>query len=80
MMVKRISRGHGIFIMDTAIMTALWLNWKLPAKPCRMIPGYFETMGFVLRRQGRWEESTRSLERSFELDPRNINTLYQIAT
>ena len=35
-------------------------------------------MGFVLRRQGRWEESTRSLERAFELDPRNINTLYQI--
>jgi TolB-like protein/tRNA A-37 threonylcarbamoyl transferase component Bud32/Tfp pilus assembly protein PilF len=41
--------------------------------------GVFETMGFVLRRQGRWEESTRSLERAFELDPRNINTLHQIA-
>lgn len=41
--------------------------------------GLFETMGFVLRRQGRWEESTRSLERAFELDPRNINTLHQIA-
>src|SRR5207253_9648891 len=40
--------------------------------------GLFETMGFVLRRQGRWEESTRSLERAFELDPRNTNTLYQI--
>jgi len=40
--------------------------------------GLFETMGFVLRRQGRWEESTRSLERAFELDPRNTNTLYQL--
>jgi TolB-like protein/Tfp pilus assembly protein PilF/tRNA A-37 threonylcarbamoyl transferase component Bud32 len=40
--------------------------------------GLFETMGFVQRRQGRWEESTRSLERAFELDPRNINTLYQL--
>jgi TolB-like protein/tRNA A-37 threonylcarbamoyl transferase component Bud32/Tfp pilus assembly protein PilF len=40
--------------------------------------GLFETMGFVQRRRGRWEESTRSLERAFELDPRNINTLYQI--
>jgi TolB-like protein/predicted Ser/Thr protein kinase len=40
--------------------------------------GLFEAMGFVLRRQGHWEESTRSLERAFELDPRNINTLYQI--
>jgi tetratricopeptide (TPR) repeat protein len=41
--------------------------------------GLFETMGFVLRRQGRWEESTRNLERAIELDPRNINTLHQIA-
>jgi serine/threonine protein kinase/tetratricopeptide (TPR) repeat protein len=40
--------------------------------------GLFETMGFVQRRQGRWEESARSLERAFELDPRNVNTLYQI--
>ena len=40
--------------------------------------GLFEAMGFVLRRQGHWEESTRSLERAFELDPRNVNTLYQI--
>jgi len=40
--------------------------------------GLFETMGFVLRRQGHWEESTRSLERAFELDPRNTNTLDQI--
>ena len=37
----------------------------------------FELMGFVQRRQGRWEESVRSLERASELDPRNINTLYQ---
>jgi TolB-like protein/Tfp pilus assembly protein PilF len=40
--------------------------------------GLFETMGFVQRRQGRWEESTRSLERAFELDPRNVNTLDQV--
>src|SRR5436190_16298224 len=40
MMVKRISRGRGIFIMATSITTAHWLNWKLPAKLCRMILGY----------------------------------------
>ena len=40
--------------------------------------GLFEMMGFVLRRQGRWEESTRNLERAIELDPRNVNTLYQL--
>ena len=31
--------------------------------------------GFIQRRQGHWEESTRNLERALELDPRNINTL-----
>ncbi len=40
--------------------------------------GIFELMGFIQRRQGRWEESTRNLERALELDPRNVNTLYQI--
>jgi serine/threonine protein kinase/TolB-like protein/Tfp pilus assembly protein PilF len=40
--------------------------------------GLFETMGFVQRRQGRWEESARSLERAFELGPRYINPLYQL--
>jgi serine/threonine protein kinase len=38
--VKRTSRGHGTFTGDTSIMTALWLNWKLPAGPCLMMPGY----------------------------------------
>jgi serine/threonine-protein kinase len=33
-------------------------------------------MGLILRRQGRWEESTRNLERAIELDPRNVHTLY----
>ena len=36
-------------------------------------------MGCIQRRQGRWEESTRNLERALELDPRNVNTLYNIA-
>ena len=40
--------------------------------------GLFETMGFVLRRQGRWEESARSLERAIELAPRYVNPLYQL--
>jgi TolB-like protein/Flp pilus assembly protein TadD len=38
----------------------------------------FELMGFIQRRQGRWEEATRNLERALELDPRNANTLYQM--
>jgi serine/threonine protein kinase/tetratricopeptide (TPR) repeat protein len=39
----------------------------------------FELEGFIKRRQGRWEESTRDLERAIDLDPRNVYTLQQIA-
>ncbi|MGI8435909.1 MAG: protein kinase domain-containing protein [Chthoniobacterales bacterium] len=40
----------------------------------------FALKGFIDRRQGRWAESTRSLERAIELDPRNWFTFGQIAT
>jgi len=36
-------------------------------------------MGHIQRRQGHWEESTRNLERSAELNPRNIETRVAIA-
>jgi TolB-like protein/Tfp pilus assembly protein PilF len=39
----------------------------------------FELKGLIERRQGRWEESTRNLERAIDLDPRNFFTLQQIA-
>jgi TolB-like protein/Tfp pilus assembly protein PilF/predicted Ser/Thr protein kinase len=39
----------------------------------------FAVMGYIHRRQGRWEESTRDLERAVELDPRNVLRLQQIA-
>jgi TolB-like protein/tetratricopeptide (TPR) repeat protein len=35
--------------------------------------------GYVDRRQGRWSESTKSLERAAELDPRNTTILEQTA-
>jgi serine/threonine-protein kinase len=35
----------------------------------------FGLTGLIQRRQGRWEESTRNLERAAELDPRDIETL-----
>ena len=38
-----------------------------------------QLMGFILRRQGRWEEATQKLQRSVELDPRNTYTLQQMA-
>jgi serine/threonine-protein kinase len=40
----------------------------------------YQLMGFIQRRQkGRYEESTRTLEHSIDLDPRNTLTLNQIA-
>jgi TolB-like protein/Flp pilus assembly protein TadD len=43
-------------------------------------PRIFELTGYIQRRQGRWEKSTRNLERAIDLDPRNFFTLQQIAT
>jgi TolB-like protein/Tfp pilus assembly protein PilF/predicted Ser/Thr protein kinase len=37
----------------------------------------FRLMGSIQRRQGRWEESTRNLERAIELDPRDLRILFQ---
>ncbi len=42
-------------------------------------PRTFELTGYIDRRQGRWEESARNLERAIELDPRNLFTLQQIS-
>jgi TolB-like protein/class 3 adenylate cyclase/Tfp pilus assembly protein PilF len=39
----------------------------------------FELLGFIDRRQGRWAESTKNLERAIELDPRNFYTLQQLS-
>jgi TolB-like protein/Tfp pilus assembly protein PilF/predicted Ser/Thr protein kinase len=39
----------------------------------------FRMMGYIQRRQGRWQESMQNLERSGNLDPRNTETLQQIA-
>jgi TolB-like protein/Tfp pilus assembly protein PilF len=40
-------------------------------------PRVFELTGYIQRRQGHWEASTRNLERAIELDPRNIDILEQ---
>ncbi len=42
-------------------------------------PYVFKLMGSIQRRQGRWEESTRNLERAIELDPRDLRNLVNAA-
>ncbi len=39
----------------------------------------YELSGYIERRQGRWEEARRDLEKAQQLDPRNIVILQQIA-
>ncbi len=43
-------------------------------------PRIFEWTGYIDRRQGRWQESTRNLERALELDPNNVFILEQISS
>ncbi len=43
-------------------------------------PNPFLLAGYIDRRLGKWEESTRSLERALNLDPRNPFILQQIST
>jgi TolB-like protein/class 3 adenylate cyclase/Flp pilus assembly protein TadD len=42
-------------------------------------PWAFVLAGYIDRRQGRWAESTKNLERAVELDPQNPRFLQQIA-
>jgi len=39
----------------------------------------FQILSFIDRRQGRWAESTKNLERAVELDPQNRGVLQQLA-
>jgi TolB-like protein/Tfp pilus assembly protein PilF len=42
-------------------------------------PRLFELTGYILRRRGQQEEGLRNLESAVELDPRNVDTLQQLA-
>jgi TolB-like protein/Tfp pilus assembly protein PilF len=42
-------------------------------------PFPFQILGFMDRRQGRWSESTKNLERAIEFDPQNVGILRQLA-
>jgi serine/threonine-protein kinase len=51
---------------------------KLAQKSLPNDPLPFLLAGYIDRRQGRWVESTKNIERAIELDPRNPVTLQQI--
>jgi TolB-like protein/Tfp pilus assembly protein PilF len=65
---------QGYFDYDGALAELELARRSLPNNP-RVL----ELKGYIERRQGHWDESTRTLERSIEFDPRNFFTLQQIA-
>src|SRR5438477_5607725 len=42
-------------------------------------PLIFATLGWIDRRQGRWQDHLRNVNRALELDPRNVFILHQVA-
>ena len=42
-------------------------------------PRVFELTSYIDRRQGRWDESLRNMQRALDLDPHNLSYLQQIA-
>jgi tetratricopeptide (TPR) repeat protein len=65
---------HGYLDYDGALTELDLARRSLPNNP-----RVFALTGYIQRRQGRWDESTRNLERAIDLDPRNFFTLQQIA-
>jgi TolB-like protein/Flp pilus assembly protein TadD len=73
-LAKAEHRYFGYFDYDGARRELTAVDAKLPNNPWP-----FVLLGYVDRRQGKWEESTRNLERAVQLDPRNYLILNQIA-
>jgi TolB-like protein/Tfp pilus assembly protein PilF len=51
------------------------------AKAQRALPNnasIFLILGLIDRRQGRWDEAIRNVERAVDLDPRNARTIYEV--
>ena len=67
-------RYFAYFDYDGARRELAGIGNKLPNDPWPLI-----ILGYVDRRQGKWEQSTHNLERALELDPRNYAILNQIA-
>ncbi|MBA4184768.1 MAG: hypothetical protein H0X49_12265, partial [Acidobacteria bacterium] len=65
---------HGYLEYDGALAELEIARQTMPGDP-----GVTSLKGYIERRQGRWEEALRDLERSVELDPRNILTIQQTA-
>ena len=66
-------RYFGYFDFDGARRELEAIGNKLPNDPWPLV-----ILGYIDRRQGKWDDSTRNLERALQLDPRNAAILNQI--
>jgi TolB-like protein/Tfp pilus assembly protein PilF len=73
-----LARAHNLFQSHLDYDGAL-AELELARRTLPNAPWIFEMTGYIQRRQGRWAESTRNLERALELDPRNVRTLQETA-
>ena len=64
----------GYLDYDRARQELVAARKKLPNHPYPIL-----LLGYIDRRQGRWDESTRKLEHALDLDPRNLLFLKQLA-
>ncbi|MDP9100052.1 MAG: FlgO family outer membrane protein [Verrucomicrobiota bacterium] len=65
---------HGLRNYDRALAELEQARRHLPNDP-----RLYAYLGYIKRKQGRWAESNRALEKSVELDPRNFLTIHQLA-
>src|SRR5881392_3895745 len=70
----RLARGQNLYWAYGDYDGAL-AEVEVARQTLRNDPRIFDLTGLIQRRQGRWEESTRNLERSVELNPRDIGTM-----
>jgi len=70
----RLARGQNLYWAYGDYDGAL-AELEVARQTLRNDPRIFDLTGLIQRRQGRWEESTRNLERSVELNPRDIGTM-----
>ena len=71
------NRWPGTITGDFWTMAAPSNSWRPSKKPGPIWLRSFSA-GFIQRRQGKWEESIASLERSFRLNPRDSELAYSI--
>ena len=79
MLPKRIWRAHNIATTGCATMPGALAEVEIARRALPNDPRLFELTGYILRRRGQQEEGLQNLQRAVELDPRNFNTLQQIA-